>query len=140
MRLLITDPISIVADHADIAAVRAEDESGSFGILPGHADLLTVLVPSVAGLAARGRAARLLRRAPRRVDGARRARGGGGDPPGRAPATTWTNSSTSCWPGSRPSWTPSARCASKRMRLHMQAIRQIVQLLRPVGRDAGGSP
>src|SRR5208282_5108411 len=24
-----------------------EDQSGSFGILPGHADLLTVLVPSV---------------------------------------------------------------------------------------------
>ena len=30
-----------------VASVRAEDESGSFGILPGHADLLTVLPPSV---------------------------------------------------------------------------------------------
>ena len=47
MKLLITDPVSIVADHADIVAVRAEDDSGSFGILPGHTDLLTVLVPSV---------------------------------------------------------------------------------------------
>jgi F-type H+-transporting ATPase subunit epsilon len=28
-------------------AVRAEDQSGSFGILPGHADLLTALAPSV---------------------------------------------------------------------------------------------
>ena len=47
MRLLITDPLSIVADHDDIESVRARDESGGFGILPGHADLLTVLVPSI---------------------------------------------------------------------------------------------
>jgi F-type H+-transporting ATPase subunit epsilon len=47
MRLLITDPTAIVADHADVASVRAEDESGSFGILAGHADLLTVLAISV---------------------------------------------------------------------------------------------
>jgi F-type H+-transporting ATPase subunit epsilon len=47
MRLLITDPAEIVADHADIVHVRAEDESGSFGILAGHADLLTVLTVSV---------------------------------------------------------------------------------------------
>ena len=32
---------------ADVVSVRAEDESGSFGILQGHADLLTVLTPSV---------------------------------------------------------------------------------------------
>lgn len=47
MRLLITDPTAIIADHADVASVRAEDESGSFGILTGHADLLTVLTVSV---------------------------------------------------------------------------------------------
>jgi F-type H+-transporting ATPase subunit epsilon len=47
MRLLITDPTAIIADHADVASVRAEDESGSFGILAGHADLLTVLTVSV---------------------------------------------------------------------------------------------
>lgn len=47
MRLLITDPLSIVVDHDDVESVRAEDASGGFGILPGHADLLTVLVPSV---------------------------------------------------------------------------------------------
>jgi F-type H+-transporting ATPase subunit epsilon len=47
MRLLISDPTTVVADHADIVSVRAEDASGSFGILPGHADLLTVLTPSV---------------------------------------------------------------------------------------------
>jgi F-type H+-transporting ATPase subunit epsilon len=47
MRLLITDPLSIVVDAPDIRSVRAEDESGSFGILPGHADFLTTLALSV---------------------------------------------------------------------------------------------
>jgi F-type H+-transporting ATPase subunit epsilon len=47
MRLLITDPTAVVADFADIASLRAEDETGSFGILPGHADMLTVLTTSV---------------------------------------------------------------------------------------------
>ena len=42
-----TTPAQILVDTGDVAAVRAEDETGSFGILPGHADLLTVLVPSV---------------------------------------------------------------------------------------------
>lgn len=47
MRLIITEPVRVVADHADVVSVRAEDASGSFGILPGHAELITVLVPSV---------------------------------------------------------------------------------------------
>jgi F-type H+-transporting ATPase subunit epsilon len=47
MRLLITDPTTIVADHRDIVAVRAEDASGSFGVLDRHADLLTALAISV---------------------------------------------------------------------------------------------
>ena len=47
MRLLITDPTSVVADHADVVSVRAEDASGSFGILEHHADLLTALTISV---------------------------------------------------------------------------------------------
>ena len=47
MRLLITEPTALVADHADVTSLRAEDESGGFGILDGHADFLTVLTPSV---------------------------------------------------------------------------------------------
>jgi F-type H+-transporting ATPase subunit epsilon len=47
MRLLITDPTAVVADYADVTSLRAEDESGGFGILTGHADLLTVLPVSV---------------------------------------------------------------------------------------------
>jgi F-type H+-transporting ATPase subunit epsilon len=47
MRLLITTPTTVVVDEADVSAVRAEDESGSFGILDGHDDLLTALTISV---------------------------------------------------------------------------------------------
>jgi len=47
MRLLITTPTAVVVDARDVVAVRAEDESGSFGILSGHADFLTALAISV---------------------------------------------------------------------------------------------
>jgi F-type H+-transporting ATPase subunit epsilon len=47
MRLLITTPTAVVVDEQDVIAVRAEDESGSFGILNGHADFLTALTVSV---------------------------------------------------------------------------------------------
>jgi len=47
MRLFITTPTSVVVDQRDVVAIRAEDESGSFGILQGHADFLTALTVSV---------------------------------------------------------------------------------------------
>jgi F-type H+-transporting ATPase subunit epsilon len=47
MRLLITTPTAVVVDDPDVVALRAEDESGSFGILQGHADFLTALTISV---------------------------------------------------------------------------------------------
>lgn len=47
MRLLITTPTAVVADEPEVTSVRAEDETGSFGILPGHADFLTALSVSV---------------------------------------------------------------------------------------------
>jgi F-type H+-transporting ATPase subunit epsilon len=47
MRLLITTPTAVVLDDPDVVAVRAEDESGGFGILNGHADFLTALTVSV---------------------------------------------------------------------------------------------
>jgi len=49
MKLRIATPFTICVDESDIAALRAEDESGSFGILPGHADFLTTLSVSVVG-------------------------------------------------------------------------------------------
>src|SRR6516225_3569027 len=47
MRLLITTPTSVVVDDPNVVAVRAEDKSGSFGILNGHANFLTALTVSV---------------------------------------------------------------------------------------------
>lgn len=47
MRLLVTTPQRLVVDAADAVAVRAEDGTGWFGVLGGHADFLTVLEPSV---------------------------------------------------------------------------------------------
>lgn len=49
MRLLIATPTNVVVDYADVVSVRAEDSSGSFGILDHHADLLTALTVSIIG-------------------------------------------------------------------------------------------
>ena len=47
LHVKITTPATVLLDQTGVAALRAEDESGSFGILPGHTDLLTVLPASV---------------------------------------------------------------------------------------------
>jgi F-type H+-transporting ATPase subunit epsilon len=47
MKLTVTTPLAIIAEANNVAHVRAEDESGAFGILPGHADFLTALAVSV---------------------------------------------------------------------------------------------
>jgi F-type H+-transporting ATPase subunit epsilon len=47
LHLTITTPAQILAASDNVVSVRAEDRSGSFGVLPGHADLLTALIPSV---------------------------------------------------------------------------------------------
>ena len=48
MKLVVTTPLSIVVDVSDVVHLRAEDETGAFGILSGHADFLTALSISVA--------------------------------------------------------------------------------------------
>jgi F-type H+-transporting ATPase subunit epsilon len=47
MRLRIVTPLTVAVDEAGVLALRAEDASGGFGILPGHADFLTSLAISV---------------------------------------------------------------------------------------------
>lgn len=47
MRLVVTTPMSVVVNEAAVSRIRAEDETGAFGILPGHADFITVLAISV---------------------------------------------------------------------------------------------
>lgn len=48
MRLTVTTPLVTVAEASGVTHLRAEDETGAFGILPGHADFLTALTLSVA--------------------------------------------------------------------------------------------
>lgn len=43
MRLVISAPTGIAVDSRDVASLRAEDASGSFGILEGHVNFLTAL-------------------------------------------------------------------------------------------------
>ena len=47
MRLQIVTPLSVEADLNDIVSVRADDRTGSFTILPHHADFITVLTVTV---------------------------------------------------------------------------------------------
>jgi F-type H+-transporting ATPase subunit epsilon len=47
VRLTIATPLAIVAEADNVVHLRAEDETGAFGILVGHADFLTVLAVSV---------------------------------------------------------------------------------------------
>jgi F-type H+-transporting ATPase subunit epsilon len=45
--LTIATPLEMVVNHDAALSLRAEDESGAFGIRPGHADFITMLAPSV---------------------------------------------------------------------------------------------
>jgi F-type H+-transporting ATPase subunit epsilon len=54
MRLVVTTPMSVVLDEDRVSYVRAEDETGAFGILRDHADFLTVLSVSVIAFRKRG--------------------------------------------------------------------------------------
>jgi len=47
MKLLVTTPTAVVAQFEDVVSLVAEDGSGSFGILDGHADFVTALSPSI---------------------------------------------------------------------------------------------
>jgi F-type H+-transporting ATPase subunit epsilon len=43
MRLIVSTPFATIVRVADVVHVRAEDASGAFGVLHGHADFLTAL-------------------------------------------------------------------------------------------------
>jgi len=47
MMLIVTTPFSAAVEVDGVQHLRAEDASGAFGILPGHADFLTALSVSV---------------------------------------------------------------------------------------------
>jgi F-type H+-transporting ATPase subunit epsilon len=47
VRLRIVTPLCVAVDEDGVRALRAQDASGGFGVLPGHADFLTSLPASV---------------------------------------------------------------------------------------------
>ncbi|HYS64309.1 MAG TPA: F0F1 ATP synthase subunit epsilon [Paraburkholderia sp.] len=47
LTLTMATPTRVWFDGVEIASLRAEDESGAFGIRPGHAGFITLLRPSV---------------------------------------------------------------------------------------------
>jgi F-type H+-transporting ATPase subunit epsilon len=47
MKLTVSTPLANVVEADDVVHLRAEDETGAFGILAGHADFLTALAVSV---------------------------------------------------------------------------------------------
>ena len=82
MRLTVTTPLAIVAEADDVAHLRAEDDTGAFGILPGHADFLTALAHVGGELARRARRRASCRRARRHARSARRRHDRDRDPRG----------------------------------------------------------
>jgi len=47
MKLTVATPLAIVVEKKDVVHLRAEDSTGAFGILRGHADFITALEISV---------------------------------------------------------------------------------------------
>jgi F-type H+-transporting ATPase subunit epsilon len=58
MKLRITTPLEVLLDLDGVTALRAEDASGGFGVLPRHADFLTSLAISVVSWETKGGARR----------------------------------------------------------------------------------
>jgi F-type H+-transporting ATPase subunit epsilon len=140
MRLLITTPTAIVVDESNVSSVRAEDDSGSFGILTGHADLLTALNISIVSWHADDNSARYcaVRRGVLSVTGGTEVaiatrEAIAGDDLDRLEAIVLDEFRK------RSETERASRTAS--LQLQMKAIRQIVRYLRPDKRSAigGGS-
>lgn len=137
MRLLVTTPTAVVEDVTDLTHLRAEDATGAFGILPGHADFVAVLPVSVVTWSGDGREAFvLIRGGVLRVSG--------GDLIEIAARGAWREDQLE-------ELGPSALEDLQRAdetedvtrtadtRLHLAAMRQIERVLR-AGRDGPGTP
>ena len=126
----------MIADHDDVVSVRAEDASGSFGILPGHADLITVLTPSVVAWRHVGRPAWLVRGAWRRAVGARRHTGWRSPHARHSLATILPRWNSAVLARFRAELDAERRARVAATKLHTAAIRQIIRALRPDGHQA----
>jgi F-type H+-transporting ATPase subunit epsilon len=136
LHLTIATPASVLVDAEDVRSLRAEDSRGAFGVLPGHADLLTVLPPSVVRWTRAGDSARycalsggvLTVSAGNRVAIACR-RGTVGDDLERLEADVAAQRAAEL--------DADRRAKVEQLRLHARALRQLMHYLRPGGRPPG---
>ncbi len=136
LRLTIATPASILVDADDVRSFRAEDASGAFGVLLGHADLLTVLPPSVVRWTRPGEATRYcaLSGGVMTISGGNRIaiacrRGTVGDDLARLEADVRARRSAEL--------DADRRARVEQVRLHAQALRQLMRYLRPGSRAVG---
>ncbi|MGE4407274.1 MAG: F0F1 ATP synthase subunit epsilon [Pseudomonas sp.] len=134
LHLLISTPQQVLVDLADVVSFRGEDASGCFGLLAGHEDFLTMLQPSVLRW--------------RRAGGER----GYCAVPGGVLSLNQQTLRIACRNGivgsrlelleaevhqARDAHVESVRQARvEQLRLHTQAVRQLVRYLRPEGDTA----
>lgn len=130
LHLTISTPSTVLVDRADVASVRAEDASGGFGILPGHADLLTILPASVVRWRGPDGLARFcaLRRGVLTVSGGRHVavacrQGTVGDDLAALEADVRVMQAAET--------DADRRARVEQMRLHARAVRQLMRYLRP---------
>ncbi len=136
LRLTIATPASLLVDADDVRSLRAEDASGAFGVLPGHADLLTVLPPSVVRWTQAGKATRYsaLSGGVLTVTGGNRVaiacrRGTVGDALDKLQADVAAQRAAEL--------DADRRAKVEQTRAHARALRQLMRLLRPGPRPLG---
>ena len=136
LHLRIATPASLLVDADDVRSLRAEDSSGAFGVLPGHADLLTVLPPSVVRWTRAGEATRFcaLSGGVLTVAGGERVaiacrRGALGDDLAKLEVNVAAQRAAEL--------DADRRARVEQLRLHARALRQLMRFLRPGGRPPG---
>ncbi len=136
LHLTIATPASLLVDAENVRSVRAEDLSGAFGVLPGHADLLTVLSPSVVRWTRAGEPTRYcaLSGGVLTISGGNRVaiacrRGALGDDLAELEARVAAQRAAEL--------DADRRAKVEQLQLHARALRQLMRLLRPGGRPPG---
>jgi len=137
LHLTIATPASILVDADEVRSLRAEDASGAFGVLPGHADLLTVLPPAVVRWTRAGEPMHYcaLSGGVLTISGGNRVaiacrRGAVGDELAMLEANVAAERAAEL--------DADRRARVEQLRLHAQTVRQLMRYLRPGGRPPGG--